>query len=191
MKLAIFTVIAVVIATVAGLAVWYMLYPEQKESVEVSFSADWPVEKTDNGIEIQNKFIGEVPVVGFEYNNRNYTTKEREEGLTTEIKKESFDDLLDYAENGSISQAHVIAPDGKVFAVYILIANGQPYFSEKKLIDVDSGSYNIILERESENKTIVHFRQNTTILSLLTGLIVVIVFFVALLMLWTKSENVS
>ena len=179
--------VSVVIVLVVASTVWCMSYPKQKEPIEIGFSASWPVEKADIGIEVQNEFIEGVPVINFEYNNRNYTTIEREEGLTAEIKKESFDDLLKYAENGSTSQSHVIAPGGKVYAIYVLIDNGQPYFSAEELIDIDLGSYKIILERKDESKTIIYFKQNATMTFIATILAAIITFFVVLVLLWTKS----
>ena len=176
-------VISVAVVLAVALTVWHISYPEQKESVEIGFSTSWPVEKADIGIKVQNKFIGGVPVINFEYNNHNYTTLEGERGLTAELKKEPFDDLLECAENGRISQAHATAVGGKVFVVYVLIDNGQPYFSTEKLIDIDSGSYEIILEKKGENKTIVHFKQSMLSTLLETTLATIVASFAVMLIL--------
>ncbi|MCK5466159.1 hypothetical protein KAI56_01515 [Candidatus Parcubacteria bacterium] len=182
-------VISVAVVLAVALTVWYMSYPEQKESVEVGFSTSWSVEKADTGIKVQNEFTeGVIPVISFEYNNRNYTTIEGEKGLTIEIKKESFDDLLKYAENGNISQAHVVASGNRVYAVYVLIDNGQPYFSAEKLIDVDYSNYKIALEKGDESKNIVHFEQNLATTYIATILITIIASFVTWILLWAKRS---
>jgi len=184
-KLAISIVVVLFIAS----ASWYMNYPEQKEPVEVGFSNAWPVEKADVGIKIQDKLVKGIPIISFEYNNRNYTTLEGGEGLTVEPKKESFNDLLKYIENGSISQAHATAPDGKVYAVYVLIDNKRAYFSTEELIDIDHLYYEITLEKKNEGKTIVCFDQWIVFTIIATILFTAIGFIVVLVALWTKPTN--
>ena len=166
-----------------------MSYPEQKEPIEVGFSNAWPVEKADIGVKIQDKLVKGIPVISFEYNNRNYTTLKEGEGLTVEPKEESFNDLLKYVENGSISQAHATAPSGEVYAVYVLIDNKQAYFLTEKLIDVDHICYGITLEKKNKDKTIVCFDQNILFTIIATILFTIIGFLIVLVTLWTKPKN--
>lgn len=184
-KLAISIVTVLFIAS----ASWYMSYPEQKEPVEVGFSNAWPVEKADIGIKIQDELVEGIPVINFEYNNRNYTTLREGEGLTIEPKEESFNDLLKYVENGSISQAHATAPGSKVYAVYVLIDNKQAYFSTEKLIDVDHICHGITLEKKNKDKTIVCFDQKILFTIIATILFTIIGFLIVLVTLWTKPKN--
>ena len=181
--------ISIVIVLSIALTSWYISYPEQKEPVEVGFSNAWPVEKADIGIKIQDKLVEGIPVISFEHNNRNYTTLEEGEGLTIEPKEESFNDLLKYVENGSISQAHATTPNGKVYAVYVLIDNKQAYFSTEELIDIDHICYGITLEKKNETKTVVCFHQKIVFTIISTILFTIIGFIIVLVSLWMKRPN--
>lgn len=183
--------LSIVIVLSITLASWYISYPEQKEPVEVGFSNAWPVEKADIGIKIQDKLVKGIPVISFEYNNRNYITLEEGEGLTVEPKEESFNDLLKYVENGSISQAHASTPNGKVYAVYVLIDNKQAYFSTEELIDIDHICYGITLEKKNEDKTIVCFNQRIVFTIIATILFTVIGFLIVFVALWIKKPTNS
>ena len=181
--------LSIVIVLSIALASWYISYPEQKEPVEVGFSNAWPVEKADIGIKIQDKLVKGIPVISFEYNNRNYITLEEGKGLTVEPKEESFNDLLKYVENGSISQAHATTPNGKVYAIYVLIDNKQAYFSTEELIDIDHICYGITLEKKNEDKTIVCFNQKIVFTIIATILFTVIGFLIVFVALWIKPTN--
>ena len=183
------TIVSVAIVLAVALATWYMTYPEQKESIEVGFTDAWPIEKTDTNIEIQNELVEGVPVINFKYNNRSYTTLEGEEGLTVNPKKESFNDLLKYVENGNISQTHATVSGGRVYSVYVLIDNKQAYFSTEKLIDVDSCYYGVTLEKKDEAKTIVCFNQRIVFTIFVTIVFTVIGFFIVFVSLWIKPTN--
>ena len=182
-------IVSIAIVSAVALITWDMAYPEPKESIEIGFADAWPVEKADNGIIIQNELVGKIPVIKFEYNNRNYTTAEEEEGLTVEPRRESFDDLLMYVENGSISQAHATALGGKVYIVYALVDNGQVYFSTEELIDTDPGNYGITLEKKDESKTVVHFNQRMSSTLILTILVTILASFVVIALLWVKKQD--
>ncbi|MEA2097659.1 MAG: hypothetical protein U9P70_01085 [Patescibacteria group bacterium] len=126
-------------------------------------------------------------MVNFEYNNRNYTSIEENKGLTVDPKKESLDDLLKYVENGNTSQAHIATTYSKVYAVYVLIDNGQLYFSTEELIDLDSSVYGVTIEEKNESKTIVHFNQKMWSTLFLTILVIFIASFIVFAQLWVKK----
>ncbi|MCK5475475.1 MAG: hypothetical protein KAI71_02750 [Candidatus Pacebacteria bacterium] len=184
-------VISVVIVLAVALITWCMTYPEQKEPIELGFTDAWPVERADASIEIQNELVEGVPVINFKYNNRSYTTLGGEEGLTVDLKEESFNDLLDCVEHGSISQSHAIASGGRIYAVYTLIDNRQVYFSKEKLIDIDSCFHGITLEKKDEAKTIVCFDQRIVYTIFVTMVFTVIGFIIVFVSLWMKPTNLE
>ena len=181
-------VISVVIVLIVASMTWYLSYPEEKESVEVGFADAWPVEAADANIKIQDELKEGIPVVKFKYNNRNYTTAVGEEGLTVEPRKEAFEDILEYIESGNTSQIHATMIGGKIYAVYVLIDNGQVYFSTEELINVDSSNYLVTLEKKDENRTIVHFKQGMALTLMLTVLITIITSFIVLAS-WVKPPS--
>ena len=182
-------IVSVLIVLAVALTTWYMSYPEQKEPVEIGFANTWPIEKANISIEIHDELIEGIPVVKFEYNDHGYTTLEGGKGLTVNPKKESFNDLLKYVENGSISQTHATTFGGKVCAVYVLIDNGQVYFSTEDLIEFDASNYEAILEKKNESRTIVHFDHRMALTFILTVLVTALSIFIVLAMLWIKPPS--